>query len=378
MRIDDDWLRHPATQAVMGLLTEAGHQALAVGGCVRNALLGAPVSDIDIATDARPDRVLALAEAAQMRAIPTGLDHGTITLVVDGLPHEVTTFRRDVETDGRHAKVAFSDDPATDAARRDFTMNALYADRHGQVVDPLGGLADLQAGHVRFIGDPAARITEDYLRILRFFRFTAWYGDPALGLDAEGLAACAEHQDGLDQLSRERVGHELRKLLAAPNPAPEVAGMAQAGILARILPGSDPTPLAPLIHLGDTDWIARLAALGGDAGHLRLSKQEAKTLHDLATAARDGTDPFTLGDELGPRARDVLLIRAALLGEPIAPGAVEEARKGADETFPLTAADLMPDLQGPALGQALAKARTIWRRHKGAIDKQALIQAAKA
>ncbi|MEM8851376.1 MAG: CCA tRNA nucleotidyltransferase, partial [Pseudomonadota bacterium] len=300
------------------------------------------------------------------------------TLVAGGIPHEITTFRQDVETDGRHAKVAFSDDPATDAARRDFTMNALYADRQGRVVDPLGGLADLRARHVRFIGDPAARITEDYLRILRFFRFTAWYGDPALGLDAEGLAACAEHQEGLDTLSRERIGHELRKLLAAADPAPEVASMAQSGILQRILPGADATPLAPLIHLGETDWIARLALLGGDASHLRLSKQEARTLHGLATSARDGTDPFTLGDELGPRARDSLLIRAALLGEPLAPGAVEEARQGADATFPLTAADLMPDLQGPALGQALAKARTIWRQRKGAIAKSDLIQAAMA
>ncbi|MEM8824378.1 MAG: CCA tRNA nucleotidyltransferase [Pseudomonadota bacterium] len=377
-RIDDDWLRSAATQTVMGLLAEAGHLALAVGGCVRNALLGVPVSDIDIATDARPDRVLALAEVAKIRAIPTGIDHGTVTLVVDGVPYEITTFRRDVETHGRHATVAFSDDPGTDAGRRDFTMNALYADRDGLVVDPLGGLPDLRARHVRFIGDPGARITEDYLRILRFFRFTAWYGDPDLGLDAEGLAACAAHQEGLDTLSRERVGHELRKLLAAPDPAPEVASMAQSGILARILPGADPTALGPLIHLGETDWLARLATLGGDASHLRLSKQETKTLHDLATSARDGTDPFTLGDTLGPRAIDALMIRAAFLGEPLEPGAIDEARQGVEQAFPVTAADLMPDLQGPELGQALARARTLWRQRKGAIDKRSLIQAAKA
>ena len=284
----------------------------------------------------------------------------------------------DVETDGRHALVAFSDDLATDAARRDFTMNALYADRRGRVVDPLNGLPDLRARRVRFIGDPAARIAEDYLRIIRFFRFSAWYGDPDHGLDADGLAACAAGQDGLDQLSRERVGHELRKLLAAPDPAPAIAAMARAGILQRLLPGADSTPLAPLVHLGVTDWIARLAAIGGDASDLRLSKQETKVLHDLTAAARDGADPFILGDTLGPRARDALLIRAALLGTPPDPGALDEARRGAEETFPLTAADLMPGLQGPALGAALARARALWRRRKGQVAKPALIAAAKA
>ncbi len=378
MRITDDWLTAAHTQAVMGLLTGAGHQALAVGGCVRNALLGVPVADIDIATDARPEMVMALAEGAGLRVVPTGLDHGTVTVMAEGIPHEITTFRRDEETDGRRAKVAFAQDAAEDARRRDFTMNALYADPAGYVVDPLGGLPDLEARHVRFIGDAGARIREDYLRILRFFRFTAWYGDVALGLDAEGLAACAEHADGLGQLSRERVGHEVRKLLAAPDPAPEVAAMAQAGILARILPGADATALAPLVHLGETDWIARLAALGGDADGLRLSNAEARMLDDLATAARDGTAPFALGDMLGARARDALLIRAALMGQALAEGDLEEARKGADETFPLKAADLMPGLQGPVLGQALTQARTIWREAKGQIDRDALIEAVTA
>ncbi|MEM7491556.1 MAG: CCA tRNA nucleotidyltransferase, partial [Pseudomonadota bacterium] len=371
----DDWLTAPTTQAVMAMLDAAGHQALAVGGCVRNALLGAPVSDIDIATDARPETVLALADAAGFRAVPTGIDHGTVTVIADGTPYEITTFRRDVETDGRHAVVTYSDDPATDAARRDFTMNALYADRQGHVVDPLGGMPDLRAGRVRFIGTPAARITEDYLRILRFFRFMAWYGDPALGPDAEGLAACAAHQEGLAQLSRERVGHEMRKLLSAPDPGPALATMAQAGILARILPGADPAPLAPLLASAETDWLARLAALGGDASDLRLSKREAGTLHDMATAARDGTDPFTLGDMLGSRARDALLVRAALLGRPPDPADLDMARRGADATFPLTAADLMPDLQGPALGRALARARTLWRAQRGAVAKADLVAA---
>jgi poly(A) polymerase len=374
--LKDAWLTGPATQTVMSVLEEGGHRALAVGGCVRNALLGAPVSDIDLATEARPDRVIALVEAAGLRAVPTGVAHGTVTVVADGIPFEVTTFRRDVETDGRHATVAFSDDPATDAARRDFTMNALYADRRGTVIDPLGGLPDLRAGHVRFIGDPGARIAEDYLRILRFFRFTAWYGDPGRGIDAEGLAACAAGADGLERLSRERVGHEMRRLLAAPDPGPAVAAMSAAGVLARVVPGADAEALPRLVDQGVEDWIVRLAALGGDAGGLRLSKAEARALHDVATGARDGTAPFALGDALGARAEDALRLRAALAGTSVDPEALAVARRGAATDFPLGASDLMPALTGPALGVGLARARALWRDRAGAASRDELIAAA--
>ena len=226
MRVSGAWLSDARTQQVLGLLADDGHTACAVGGCVRNALLGAPVTDVDIATSARPDRVMALAEGAALRAVPTGLAHGTVTVVAGGQGFEVTTLRRDVATDGRHARIAFSDRVADDAARRDFTMNALYARADGTVLDPLGGLDDLRARRVRFVGDPDNRIAEDYLRILRFFRFHAQYG--ANGPDAEGLAACAAGADGLARLSAERVTAELRKLLAAPDPAPAVAAMAQA------------------------------------------------------------------------------------------------------------------------------------------------------
>ncbi len=248
------------------MLTGAGYRALFVGGSVRNALLGAAVTDVDIATDARPENVIMLAEEAGLKAVPTGIDHGTVTVVAGGVAHEVTTFRRDVESFGRHATVAFSDDLAEDAARRDFTMNALYATPEGEVIDPLGGLPDLLARRVRFVGDPVARITEDTLRILRFFRFYAWYGDPGQGIDAEGLAACAALAEGVQPLSRERVGAEMRKLLSAPDPAAAVAAMAGAGVLARVLPGSDARALAVLVHLeGDVPlrWLRRLAVLGG-------------------------------------------------------------------------------------------------------------------
>ena len=377
MRVEGDWLAAPPTQAVMEMLEAGGHRALAVGGCVRNALLGEPVTDIDIATDARPDRVTELAVAAGLKAVPTGIDHGTITVVADGIPHEVTTFRRDVETDGRHAIVAFSDDPATDAARRDFTMNALYADARGTVLDPLGGLSDLCARHVRFIGDPDARIAEDHLRILRFFRFTARYGDPDLGIDAEGLAACATTQEGLDALSSERITQEVTKLLDAPDPVAAVAAMARTGILGRLLPGADAAPLGPLVHAAPwADRLARLAAMGGDTGRLRLPKAEAKVLAALTAAARDGDPPFAIGDELGSRGVDAIAVRAALLGQAPDLADLALARAGAAATFPLRAADLMPTLSGPELGAGLARARATWRAARGEIDRAALIAVA--
>ncbi len=173
MKVGGTWLDHPGTQALCAALEAAGHRALFVGGCVRNAILGEPVGDVDLTTDATPEAVTRIAEAAGFRTVPTGLDHGTVTVIAGGLAHEVTTFRRDVETDGRRAVVAFSARIDEDAARRDLTMNALYADRMGTVIDPLGGLADTLARRVRFVGDPETRIREDYLRILRFFRFHA-------------------------------------------------------------------------------------------------------------------------------------------------------------------------------------------------------------
>ena len=245
MNLQTQWLTRPETQALCAALEGAGYHALFVGGCVRDGIIGRAVTDIDIATDARPEQVMQITKAAGMKPIPTGIDHGTVTVVSGGIPHEVTTFRRDVETDGRRARVAFSKRVEEDALRRDFTMNALYADARGAVLDPLGtGLADLRARRVRFIGDPHDRIAEDYLRILRFFRFHAHYADRLGGLDPDGLAACAEMADGLAQLSRERVGAEMVKLLAAPDPGQSVAAMVQAGVLARVLPGADASRLS--------------------------------------------------------------------------------------------------------------------------------------
>lgn len=379
MKIDGAWLNHPGTQALCAVLGLAGHRILFVGGCVRNSLLRQPVTDLDLATNALPQDVMAVAEAAGFKVIPTGIDHGTVTVIAGGVTHEVTTFRRDTETDGRRAVVAYSRDLRDDAARRDFTMNALYAEPSGAVVDPLGGLPDLLARRVRFVGEPDLRIREDYLRILRFFRLYAVYGDPAHGLDADGLAACAALADGLDGLSRERVGAEMRKLLAARDPAPTLASMNAAGILARVLPGADPQAIAPLVHLeGDTPrrWQRRLVVLGGaDIGPaLRLSRQELAEIGRIKDETGSTLTPAALGWKLGATpGADVVLARAALLQQPLPPGWQGDILRGAGSHFPVSSNDLMPDFRGEALGAKLKELERRWLASDLKLTREALL-----
>lgn len=365
MRVAGEWIENTATQAVCAALTSAGWQALFVGGCVRNAALGLAVNDIDIATDAVPETVTNLAENAGFKVVPTGIDHGTVTVIAGGMPHEVTTFRRDIETDGRRAVVAFTTALHDDAARRDFTMNALYARPDGTVVDPLGGLDDLLRRRLRFVGHPEDRIREDYLRILRFFRFTAIYGDPSLGMDADGLAACADLSAGIETLSAERIGAEMRKLLAAVDPAPAMAAMQMAGVLARVLPGGDARALAPLVHLeagAKPHWLRRLAVLGGDdvTDRWRLSRAESRDLGRIRDAFASMESPAVLGWRLGPDlAADAVLARAALLETQPPTGWRAELHRGASAHFPVKAADL-PGLSGAALGAQLKALEQRW------------------
>lgn len=377
MRLAAEWLARPGLRAVVAAL---GGACYLVGGCVRNTLLRQPVTDIDLATPLTPEEVVRRLEAARLKAVPTGIEHGTVTAVAHGVGYEVTTFRADVETDGRRARVRFSTDLAEDAARRDFTMNALYADAAGEVIDPVGGLPDLMARRVRFIGDPHARIREDYLRILRFFRFTAWYGAE---IDADGLAACAGLADGIEGLARERIGHEMRKLLAAPDPAPAVASMAAAGVLMRCLPGADPAPLAPLVHFereagAGPDWLIRLAALGGEnqEERLRLSRAEARELESIRRLLAAPMPLAAAAHEHGPRAARAMALIPAAAGGPRPPAGLEaEIARGAAAVFPLTGADLVAAgmRPGPDVGAALEAAKKRWIESDFSLDKAALL-----
>jgi poly(A) polymerase len=296
--VHQDWFRDASARSVMEALSAAGGMPRFVGGCVRNALLNVPVDDVDIATTLEPGDAKAALEAKGLKAIPTGIEHGTLTAVVDGKPFEVTTLRRDVETDGRRAVVAFTKDWAEDAARRDFTINALYADVAGQVFDPTGqGLADLRAGRVRFIGDAGARIQEDYLRILRFFRIHAFYG--AGELDGDGLAACRVHAPGVEKLSGERIQKEMLRFLFAEMPSAALRAMAATGVLGLVLPGQLNFARFEAMAANERDTftnpvpIVRLAALlgGGEAqarflaDRWRLSNKDAERLEALCAHA---------------------------------------------------------------------------------------------
>jgi poly(A) polymerase len=263
VRLDDQpWLTAPATRAVMAALEAAGGSDCArfVGGCVRNALIGAPVADIDIATTLKPEETDRAIRAAGLKAVPTGIAHGTVTAVSERQPFEITTLRRDVSTDGRNATVAFTDDWAEDAARRDFRLNALYADGEGQVFDPTGqGVADAAAGRIVFVGDPETRIREDYLRILRFFRFFAWYGrgEP----DAAALEACRALAPGMVRLSAERVSKELMTLLAARDPCVAMTAIRETGVLAQVLPEATAGPAFEAAVAQGGDPVVRLMTL---------------------------------------------------------------------------------------------------------------------
>jgi len=361
------FLSDPALVPVLAALPEAR----VAGGAVRDTLAGRPVADIDLATPRRPADVVEALTQAGLRAAPTGIEHGTVTAVSGGRGFEVTTLRRDVQTDGRHAVVDFTDDWRADAARRDFTMNALSMTRDGAVFDYFGGIADLQAGLVRFVGDPATRIAEDYLRILRFFRFHARYasGPP----DAAAVAAIRAGVPGIARLSAERVWSELTRILAAPDPRAAVALMAELGVLAAVIPeGTDPARLARVVAAGaPADPLLRLAALlTGDkaafAARLRLSTAERDRLTALGNAplAQPDADDATLRRLLADNDPAILLDRTWLDGETGPNWQALRARLAAmpRPVFPLEGRDVLAlGLRpGPQVGALLRAVRAWW------------------
>jgi poly(A) polymerase len=398
VRVLDDapWLTSGPTARVLELLNGNGEEARVVGGAVRNALLKIPVGDIDIATSALPTEVIRRAKAAGIRSVPTGIDHGTVTLVVDAQPFEVTTLREDTETFGRKAKVAFGRDWVRDAERRDFTINGLSVDANGVVHDHVGGLEDIAAKRVRFIGDPGKRIAEDYLRILRFFRIHAAYG--AGEPDRAGYLACIAARAGLAGLSAERVRMEMLKLMVAQGAAGAVTAMTDGGLLLLILggvayPGTFAAMIAAEQALGlGPDPVRRLGALAvavtEDAkrlgSRLRLTNNETKSLDSMGhrwwrLAGMDEAIArrrlYRLGAE---RYRDRLMLAWARAGRDANSASWRELallpQRWSAPKFPLKAADFIARgiAEGAALGQVLALAEDAWLAANFPLDETVL------
>lgn len=379
--VSTPWLNDEPLQLVCRAIGDVEMPVYFVGGCVRDALLGFEGGDVDLSTALRPEEVTRRATASGFKVVPTGLDHGTVTVVAGGKGFEVTTFRRDVETDGRRAVVSFSDDIAEDARRRDFTMNALYATPNGEVVDPLGGLSDCLNRRIRFIEDADRRIREDYLRILRFFRFHAWYAPPEAGFETVDLDAISRNIDGLETLSAERVGSEMIKLLGAPDPAPAVAAMRQTGCLMHLLPGGDDRFLGPVVHLEadlkrGSDPLLRLASLGGDnvPERLRLSRAQGQRLTSYTNAAYSAAPLAEIGYREGAdTATAAAILRAAMAERPVLSADVEAAQQAAQQEFPISASDLMPVFEGRALGEKLSELEQRWIASGFALTREELM-----
>ncbi len=409
MNISDraNWLRSKPLQALFAALNRDGGEVRVVGGAVRNTLLGTKVSDVDLATTHLPEETVRLAKEAGFKPVPTGIEHGTITVVVQGQPFEVTTLRKDIETNGRHAKVAFGTDWKTDAERRDFTINALYATADGDVIDYVGGLADIETKTLRFIGDAEERIREDYLRILRFFRFFAWYGSGRP--ETDGLRASARLKDGLNQLSAERVWSELKKLLSAPDPSRAMLWMRQSGVLNIILPESEKWGIDAIHGLvraeTDLDWqvdallrlesivppdAARMTELGkrlkmsnaerarleawarADAIKSETSEQALKKLiyRGSSQAVADRIRLAYASARQEAAASDEAMIRAGGYSRLL-----DAVEKYEPLVFPLTGGDLLSlgVEKGPGLGEALRDLETLWIDSGFSLDREALL-----
>jgi poly(A) polymerase len=363
------WMTDQASRALM---TALKGDARFVGGCVRDTILKRPIGDIDIATPLFPEEIMRRLAAAKIKAVPTGIDHGTITAVTDKRPYEITTLRRDVETFGRQARVAFSADWKEDSARRDFTMNALYLNDEGEVFDYHDGIKDLRAGKVRFVGDPATRIREDVLRLLRFYRFHAWYGRGAA--DDAARAGCRASTPLLPTLSGERVQTELLKLLAAKDPVPSLTLMQEDGALARILPKTrSPDVLARLVKLEPKpDALRRLAALlesGGDALARKLKfsnadRERLMALSETVPLTSDAAEQHRLLYRMGYDLYiDRVLLTAAIADDTAnVKKLLGAAAKWKPIVFPLRGADIaeagVPE--GPAIGKLLAEIEAWW------------------
>lgn len=401
---DCPWLVAPDTRAVLAALDAISPGATRfVGGCVRNAIMGRPVDDIDLATQLSPQDVIKAGDVAGLKVVPTGLAHGTVTLVSGDTAFEVTTLRRDVSTDGRNATIAHTDDWVEDSQRRDFRLNAIYADGDGVLFDPQNGVEDALAGRVVFIGDADTRIEEDYLRILRFFRFNAWYG---ADIDADGLAACARGVKGLRRLSVERVWKELKKLLGAPNPLASMEAMMGSSVLETILPEAMALELfGALIALEqaegwEPDAMLRLAALMPRMGRvadrvktrLKLSNADASRLMEWST--RTYNPRLLLEKSDAEVAKTIYTLHVPALVDRARLAWALDAAKGEANSedwrpliatmagwekpvFPLSGKDLIAAgmEKGPKVGAVLQALEQLWINSGFELSNDALVQA---
>jgi len=363
------------------MFIDKGYKIYFVGGCVRDSILGNPVTDIDMSTTALPDQIIQIAKANNLRAIPTGIKYGTITVISNCKPYQITTFRKDVATDGRHADVLYANDMITDATRRDFTINALYADEDGNVIDPLKGVNDLYCRIIKFIFNPRKRIIEDNLRILRFFRFHAWYGDPNKNLDPASLNACTHYKSKVGTLSNERIGAEMKKIMSAPNPISSLEAMTMAGVLELVMPNASTSQLSSLLKLENKlqrgiHWTTRAAIMTStDLKNIwKISKVDHKKLRNLQKlkAGKDKVSKisYLYGEEFSWQ---YAILKYVSLNKDIPKNIRAEIKRGANALFPIKSCELINDFKGPELGKRIKDLQHAWINSNFSLTREELL-----
>lgn len=375
------WLRNPSAQKLSKLYKSFGYQVLFVGGCVRNTILKMPVTDIDLATDAQPEEIIKIAKENNIRFVPTGLAHGTITLIIDNKNYQITTFRTDFDHDGRYAKVEFTESLLLDASRRDLTINALYCNHVGEVIDPLNGLDDIKKQKIKFIGNPNERIKEDNLRILRFFRFQAIYGNKNLEIDSIALEACHNHKSKLAALSKERITSELRKILSAPNPLEVIIKMNETGVLNELFQNVSIDSLEAYLKTEEKfkiniNWLGRLLSLQvtQEEESLKLTRCEFKFLKQTKSAIENQIHVLEFSYYNGVENGKIYSILQNFRHNIIlSKNLLNQINSLATKKFPITAKDLMPEIRGKKLGEALRSLEDRWIKSNFTLSKKELL-----
>ena len=375
------WLRNPSAQKLSKLYKSFGYQVLFVGGCVRNTILKIPVTDIDLATDAQPEEIIKIAKENNIRFVPTGLAHGTITLIIDNKNYQITTFRTDFDHDGRYAKVEFTESLLLDASRRDLTINALYCNHVGEVIDPLNGLDDIKKQKIKFIGNPNERIKEDNLRILRFFRFQAIYGNKNLEIDSIALEACHNHKSKLAALSKERITSELRKILSAPNPLEVMIKMNETGVLNELFQNVSIDSLEAYLKTEEKfkiniNWLGRLLSLQvtQEEESLKLTRCEFKFLKQTKSAIENQIHVLEFSYYNGVENGKIYSILQNFRHNIIlSKNLLNQINSLATKKFPITAKDLMPEIRGKKLGEALRSLEDQWIKSNFTLSKKDLL-----